>query len=62
MPRNGRFWQVSLLHPVLSEYPDKSRDFRNFVLDFSILSEVEDKALVDALAYTLAKVKENTIP
>ena len=61
MPRNGHFWQVSLLHIVFSEYLDKSRDFRNFVLDFSTLSEVEDKALVDTLPYTLAKVKENTI-
>ena len=49
------------MHIILSEYPDKSRDFRNFILDGSTLSEVEDKALVGTLACTLAIVKEKTI-
>ena len=30
-PRNAHFWQVGLLDIVLSEYPDKSHNFRNFI-------------------------------
>ena len=31
MPRNAHFWQVGLLDIFLSEYPDKSHNFRNFI-------------------------------
>ena len=31
MPPNANFWQVGLLDVVLSEYPDKSHNFRNFI-------------------------------
>ena len=31
LPRNAHFWQVGLLDIVLSEYPDKSHNFRNFI-------------------------------
>ena len=31
LPRNAHFWQVGLLDIVLSEYPDKSQNFRNFI-------------------------------
>ena len=31
MPRNAHFWQVGLLDIVLSEYPDKSHNFQNFI-------------------------------
>ena len=31
LPRNAHFWQVGLLDIVLSEYPDKSHDVRNFI-------------------------------
>ena len=31
LPRNAHFWQVGLLDIVLSEYPDKSNDVRNFI-------------------------------
>ena len=31
MPRNAHFWQIGLLGIVLSEYPDKSHNFRNFI-------------------------------
>ena len=29
--RNAHFWQVGLFDIVLSEYPDKSHNFRNFI-------------------------------
>ena len=35
--RNAHFWQVGLLDIVLSEYPDKSHDFRNLILITSSL-------------------------
>ena len=41
MPPNAHFWQVGLLDIVLSEYPDKSHNFRNFIFmtsHFSTLS------------------------
>ena len=31
LPPNAHFWQVGLLDIVLSEYPDKSHNFRNFI-------------------------------
>ena len=31
LPRNAHFWQDGLLNIVLSEYSDKSHDFRNFI-------------------------------
>ena len=31
LPQNAHFWQVGLLDIVLSEYPDKSHNFRNFI-------------------------------
>ena len=31
LPRNPHFWQVRLLDIVLSEYPDKSHNFGNFI-------------------------------
>ena len=31
LPPNAHFWQVGLLGIVLSEYPDKSHNFRNFI-------------------------------
>ena len=31
LPRNAHFWKVGLLDIVLSEYSDKSHDFRNFM-------------------------------
>ena len=61
MPGNAHFWQEDRLDIVLLEYPDESFDIRNFISDFSTLSEVEYKALFDTVAYTLAKVKEKTI-
>ena len=39
--RNAHFWQVGLLDIFLSEYPDKSHNFRNFIFmtsHFSTLS------------------------
>ena len=30
-PPNAHFWQVGLLDIVLSEYPDKTHNFRNFI-------------------------------
>ena len=32
LPRNAHFWQVGLLDIVLSEYTDKSHNFRIFIL------------------------------
>ena len=60
MPGNAHFWQVSLLNIVRSKYPEKSLDYRNFILDFNTQREVEDKGLVDTLTNTLATVKEKT--
>ena len=37
LPRNAHFWQVGLLDIVLSEYPDKSHNFRNFTFMTSLL-------------------------
>ena len=37
LPRNAHFWQVGLLDIVLSEYPDKSHNFRNFIFMTSSL-------------------------
>ena len=31
LPRNTHFWQEGLLDIVLSEYPDKYHNFRNFI-------------------------------
>ena len=36
-PRNAHFWQVGLLNIVLSEYPDKSHNFRNLIFMTSSL-------------------------
>ena len=37
LPRNAHFWQVGLLDIVLSEYPDKSYNFKNFIFMTSSL-------------------------
>ena len=37
LPRNAHFWQVGLLDIGLSEYPDKSHNFRNFIFMTSSL-------------------------
>jgi len=37
LPRNSHFWQVGLLDVVLSEYPDKSLNFRNLIFMTSSL-------------------------
>ena len=36
-PQNAHFWQVGLLDIVLSEYPDKSHNLRNFIFMTSSL-------------------------
>ena len=35
--RNAHFWQLGLLDIVLSEYPDTSHNFRNFIFMTSSL-------------------------
>ena len=37
LPRKAHFWQVGLLDIVLSEYPDKSHNSRNFIFMMSSL-------------------------
>ena len=37
LPQNAHFWQVGLLDVVLSEYPYKSHNFRNFIFMTSSL-------------------------
>ena len=41
MPRNAHFWQIGLLGIVLSEYPDKSHNFRNYIFMTSHFSTLE---------------------
>ena len=40
LPRNARFWQVGLLDIPLSEYPDKSHNFRNLIVMTSHFSNL----------------------
>ena len=40
LPRNAHFWQVGLLDIFLSEHPDKSHNFRNFIFMTSHFSTV----------------------
>ena len=47
--RNAHFWQVGLLEIVLSEYPDKSHNFRNFIFmtsHFSTLLEISSHTAI----------------
>ena len=37
LPQNAHFWQVGLLDVVLSEYPYKSHNFRDFIFMTSSL-------------------------
>ena len=43
LPRSAHFWQVGLLDTVLSEYPDKSYNFRNFIFMTSHFSTLFNK-------------------
>ena len=49
MSRNSHFWQVGLLDVVLSEYPDKSLNFRNlFFMTSSLYGSLVSTAVFDA--------------
>ena len=43
MPRNVNFWQVDFLDVVLSEYADKSHNFRNLIFMTSHLTDSMEK-------------------
>ena len=43
LPRNAHFWEVGLLGIVLSEYFDKSHNFRNFIFMTSHFSTLYPK-------------------
>ena len=50
LPRNAHFWQVGLLDIVLSEYSDKSHNFRNFIFmtsHFSTLFQKNDLSILE---------------
>ena len=47
LPRDAHFCQVGLLDTVLSEYPEKSHNFKNFIFmmsHFSTLLKISVKA------------------
>ena len=48
MPRNGHFWQVGLWDIVLSEYPEKSHNFRNFIFMTSHFSTLFCRIYINA--------------
>ena len=52
MSRNSHFWQVGLLDVVLSEYPDKSLNFRNLIfMTSSLYGSLVSTAVFDAQVF-----------